>query len=406
MTARLARGRVAILGAGIMGCATALFLARRGIASTLFDQTAAPMSGASRWNEGKIHLGYLYAGDPSLETARRVLPGGLAFKSLVEELVGALPDDTVTPEGDIYLIHRKSVVSPEAAERYFAAVTDLFRDAGAADRYLGGGRRTVARLSPAELASLANDRLIVAGFRVPERSVSTVSLADRFVAAIADEPLVETTIGRRVTGVTPADETRGRWRVVTDGGSDGPFAFVVNALWEGRLAVDASHGLAPEPGWSHRYRRSLFVTTSQALDLPSAVIATGPFGDIKDYNGRDFYLSWYPAGLAAEGTAIEPPAVPALDSAGAEGVAAAIVAHLAAHIPCVADVWARAARWRLEGGWVFARGAGLLSDPAATLHRRDRIGIRRLGTYLSVDTGKYSVAPWLAAQIADLIAGA
>ncbi len=38
---------------------------------------------------------------------------------------------------------------------------------------------------------------------------------------------------------------------------------------------------------------------------------------------------------------------------------------------------------------------------ASTLHRRDRIGIVRHGNYVSVDTGKYSVAPWLARTIAD-----
>jgi glycine/D-amino acid oxidase-like deaminating enzyme len=36
---------VAVLGAGIMGSATALFLARRGVRVTLFDQAGAPFSG-------------------------------------------------------------------------------------------------------------------------------------------------------------------------------------------------------------------------------------------------------------------------------------------------------------------------------------------------------------------------
>jgi hypothetical protein len=39
------------------------------------------------------------------------------------------------------------------------------------------------------------------------------------------------------------------------------------------------------------------------------------------------------------------------------------------------------------------------------LHKRHRIGIHRRGAYVSVDTGKYSIAPWLARQLADEIAG-
>ena len=70
--------------------------------------------GASRWNEGKIHLGYLYAADPSLATARRVLDGGLAFKPLTERLIGQSLDAVTSPVDDIYLVHRRSVVDADA----------------------------------------------------------------------------------------------------------------------------------------------------------------------------------------------------------------------------------------------------------------------------------------------------
>src|SRR6478735_3018933 len=84
---------------------------RRGARVTLIDQASAPFSGASRWNEGKIHLGFLYAGDPSLETARKLLPGGLAFRPLVEELVGRSIEPAISRADDIFLVHRNSVAS-------------------------------------------------------------------------------------------------------------------------------------------------------------------------------------------------------------------------------------------------------------------------------------------------------
>ena len=102
--------RVAVLGAGIMGVSTALLLARRGVSVVLMDAETAPLRRASRWNEGKIHLGFLYAGDPSLETARRVLPGGLAFKPMVESLTGTSLAPVITSHDDTYLVHRDSVV--------------------------------------------------------------------------------------------------------------------------------------------------------------------------------------------------------------------------------------------------------------------------------------------------------
>ena len=83
------RRRVAVLGAGIMGSAVAIELARRGYDATLIDQEPAPMAATSRWNEGKIHLGYLYGGDPTLATARHILPGSLRFAERARELIGA-----------------------------------------------------------------------------------------------------------------------------------------------------------------------------------------------------------------------------------------------------------------------------------------------------------------------------
>src|SRR3989338_8897695 len=101
--------RIAVLGSGIMGSSTALFLARRGAAVALFDAANKPFSAASRWNEGKIHLGFLYSADRSLHTARRILPGGLAFKPLLENLIGCSLDSVTTSTDDIYLCHRMSV---------------------------------------------------------------------------------------------------------------------------------------------------------------------------------------------------------------------------------------------------------------------------------------------------------
>jgi hypothetical protein len=392
-----------VLGAGIMGSAVALMLARKGAAVTLFDQAGAPFSGASRWNEGKIHLGYLYAGDRSLETARSVLPGGLAFKALTEGLIGCSLAAATTRDDDTYLIHRNSVASLEATQAYFGAVSARAREDADASQYLVDLRQCAARpLSAAELERDYDTADIQGGFRVPERSVSTQWLADRFVEALSAEPKIESAMETHVAAVRLANE---RFHVQTTRGLEGPFDFVVNALWEGRLAIDASLGLAPPATWSHRYRLSLFVRTATDIAAPNTVLATGPFGDIKNYNGRDFYLSWYPSGLIAEGTEIAPPAVGALTAADTARVTSDILRHLGGFVRGVSDIEAGAPEVRLEGGWVYAAGKGSLADPRSTLHRRDQAGIQRQGGYFTVDTGKYSIAPWLARKVVAAITG-
>lgn len=61
----------------------------------------------------------------------------------------------------------------------------------------------------------------------------------------------------------------------------GLFDMVVNALWEGKLAIDETVRLTPLRSFSHRYHRTLFIRTSVPQVIPSVLIATGPIGDIK-----------------------------------------------------------------------------------------------------------------------------
>ena len=389
-----------------MGVSTALFLARGGARVTLFDAGAAVCTGASRWNEGKIHLGHLYAADPSLRTAARLLPGGLVFRPLVESLIGQRLNDALSPADDLYLVHRRSVVAAEAAAHYYDAVTALAASHPDAGHYLVPvGEARVGRLTATELGQLCDPDQIVAGFRVPERSVSTGWLADRLVEAVAAETRVALRLDTRVTGIaTGAHGLDGPLTVTTADGDDGPFDAVVNALWEGRLAIDATLRLPPPATWSHRYRVAVFIRTSEPVTVPSAVIATGPFGDVKNYNGRDLYLSWYDTGLLSSGTELMPPALPSLTDQGREALAVEVLSRLSTVLPSLSGLPAVTASRHLAGGWVFAAGYGRLDDPASTLHRRDRIGITWQGRYVSVDTGKYSVAPWLARTVADALA--
>lgn len=386
--------RIAVLGAGIMGTCLAIELARRGWRVTIFDAAGAPLQGASRWNEGKIHLGYLYAADPTLATARRLVSGGLSFAPIVEDLIGATIE-AVTQADDIYLVHRRSAVDQHRIGRYFDAVSDLVREATPQGHYFRETHHAVARrLSASELESVADPAVIDAGFTVPERSVDTVRLADRLAAVLRSEPGIELRMNERIDAVARDASSEG-WRVAGE-----PFDWVVNALWHGRIAVDVTAGLPPEPGWSHRYRVSAFVRTARPVELASAVIALGPFGDVKNYNGRDFYASWYPAGLLRESASVAPPDDPVLGAAQAEEIAGQIERELAAVLPPVAEIFRHAEKVTIAGGHVFAMGSGSLADATASIHRRHRFGVRTNGRYISVDTGKYSTAPAMARALA------
>lgn len=396
--------RIAVLGAGIMGSSVALGLARRGVAVSLFDAAPEPFSGASRWNEGKIHLGFLYAADPSLATARHILTGGLLFRPVVERLLDCSLSPVITPSDDIFLCHRDSVVGVEAMQAYYERLAPMVAAHPEAANYLVDVTACRSRrLSGRELLELSGAPEIRAGFMVPERSVSTVWIAQRYVECLRAQPGIELRMNTRVAGAScVGDDPQGQWVVETeDGQRDGPYDFVVNALWNGRIAVDRCAGLPPPAVWSQRYRLALFLRTSRPLEVPSVLVATGPFGDIKNYDGRNFYLSWYPAGLLLDSAEIDP--VRPVHPAGPDRrrFADAMMDALQQCVSAVGQIRQELESVRVEGGWVFASGRGVLSDPKSSLHRRNEFGVTRSGRYLSVDTGKYSTAPWMALELVE-----
>jgi hypothetical protein len=401
---------VAVLGSGIMGASVALYLARKHVHVVLVDGSAELFSKASRWNEGKIHLGYLYGADPTMNTARKLLTGGLNFPSLVEDLVGRPLDDcVVTQQDDRYVLHKESVARPEDVIALAGKISEMVRQHPDAGKYFTPLENASIRLlNKGELDRDYTTDTIVAGFEAPERSVSTRIIADYYVEALKGSERIECVLGHRVLSAKEHDDKAGGWSVQaeTRGGERrllGRFNSVVNALWEGRLAVDATAGLTQPRTWTNRYRVSVFAETCRPVDIKSAVVAVGPFGDIKNYNGKDLYLSWYNTGLLIDSNDLAPALPPVLSAEQEHAIARDTLRHLGDLIPDVHGLYDAFKSFSVKGGWVYASGQGTLSDPRSDLHSRDRIGIFSKNGYFSVDTGKYSVAPWLARQVADAI---
>jgi hypothetical protein len=59
----------------------------------------------------------------------------------------------------------------------------------------------------------------------------------------------------------------------------------------------------------------------------------------------------------------------------------------------------------VAGGIILAAGDTDIDDPASRLHTRTAVGIRSMHGYHSVDTGKYTLAPMYALEIADRVCG-
>ena len=89
----------------MQGCRAALALAERG-AEVNSTKTMRLLSRAAVANEGKIHLGYMYAGDPPLSTAKTMMTGALSFAPSSNLYLGQ-PAQSVSVQAS-YVVHRDS----------------------------------------------------------------------------------------------------------------------------------------------------------------------------------------------------------------------------------------------------------------------------------------------------------
>ena len=113
----------------MQGCCCALALAARGAQVTIYDKNDRLLSRAAVANEGKIHLGYMYANDPSHSTARMMVRGALAFAPFLTRHLGVPAHALKVSQPAAYVVHRDSQVGLDQVRDYLAAVHALIKDA-------------------------------------------------------------------------------------------------------------------------------------------------------------------------------------------------------------------------------------------------------------------------------------
>ena len=402
--------RVAVLGGGLQGCSVAIALAQKGVEVALFDRNADLLTRAASANEGKIHLGYMYAGDPTLRTAGLMMQGALSFAPFLSDHLGIAPHTFAISAPAVYVTHRESQKSPEGVSGYMHAVHKLVQNA---IQTVGGSyfgldlRRPLRNWSAAEIDQEFNSHEIHAAITSPEVAIDPVALAVLVGSCVKQTRKIELFLEHDVTSVhrgahmevvSTAFGQRRRHR----------FDHVVNALWDGRLAIDSELGLLPTWGWIHRLKYGIsFKPPPDAPLTRSITVVLGPFGEVVSYANGTVYLTWYPDCLKASTTAVRPPLwrtspEEPLRSEIMHGTLLALSNIMPALRRCNVE---RISDVRVRGGPIVARGQTDIDDPDSELHHRFEIGVSSFGNYHSIDPGKLTMAPFFAAECARRILG-
>ena len=400
--------RVGVLGGGMQGCCCALALAARGVDVTLFDRNDQLVSRAGVANEGKVHLGYMYANDPSYSTARMMIDGALTFAPFLSRHLDVAAETLAVSRPAVYVVHRDSQRSVDDVAGYLTAVHDLVAEAAAtrAGSYFGRDLSPQPRRWSAwELEEEFDGNVALAAFDTPEVAINPVALAEAMRERVQSERRIAVRLGHEVLSV---EDVQRPVVVTRDAGETTRHRFdhVINALWDGRLAVSETLGLRPGRPWLHRLKYGVSFRLPERARRPrSATFVSGPFGEVVTYRDGLVYLTWYPTCMRSISSDLAPPDWPTypgepLRSEIVRGTLEAMKAFVVSLAELAADELTEVT---VKGGVIVAWGETDIYDPASELHRRYEIGVTSHGRFHAVDPGKLTMVPHFAELCADRI---
>ncbi|WP_114010665.1 FAD-dependent oxidoreductase [Cohaesibacter intestini] len=388
---------VSIIGGGLTGCLIALELAEAGHKVVLFDRASELMARASFANEGKIHLGFVYAADTSFQTARRMIDDALRFRPLLERWIPSRVFEAMIYDRFDYFVPHSSMLSVKAINAHFGKVIQYLNvqtNRNAAS-YLG--RRDFAPVSP----SAPPHDTLQALFHTPEQGVWPASIAEEIRRCVHSHPRVDIRLDTTVTKIRPQKQ---QWHLdlmpsdKAEQTTEGPFETVINCAWAGRRHLDAASGHPDHAQWFYRYKFGVVLSNARAAfggALPrNSTAMLGAYGDSVYCAAQDsLYCSWYPVGMCFSCAELVSDQPPRLDD----------------HEAAILKTWQGYAtidptfktlletqpisKARIVGDYIAAKAKTDIQDPNSRLHERHGYGAMQLAPgYWSVETGKYTSA--------------
>ena len=393
--------KVAIVGGGLTGCCSAASLHNKAGEITIFDSEPRLVDEASFYNEGRLHLGYTYGMDKSLDTARLMVKTALVFERLLVRWFGS--EVSKVPRSSLfnYTVHRGGLLNGDEYEAHAKKVGEIIRETyKKGDTYFGVDLLEMPRrLSSKYLSSNYDTDNIVAAFGTNEISIDPEAIAKIIRKNVTNIPKVKVRLNSEVSEIR-LQGSKYKLKILTPNSKphEELFEYVVNASGRNLLRLDSFAGLKlpKDPLFRLKY---LLRTKTKEVDIPSTSVVLGMFGEVVSFENY-MTLAWYPAGRLEWYQGVAPHrAEPILkEEPAASELKAEIVKGLSTIVPKLRNKQFNNSE--LKGNWIYAPGTSDVNNPKSNLHKRTDIGIKQKGNYFSIDPGKYTTAPYFADELA------
>lgn len=385
--------KITIIGAGIQGSCIALALAHNGVASTIIDKSFAPMQEASLKNEGKIHLGFVYANDNDSDTRKLMLKGALSFAPLIERWCGKINWQSFVSDGFNYAIMPDSICTASEIEKSYASLSNIIKDKRLnTNNYIGKELTYLWRKNTDLKASpFINKQHVENFYKTEEVSIDPRYFSKILQDKIRENKLINLELNTCVKSIEELSEYK--LNCLCQGDRKEHYSdIIINCAWDDKERLDSFVNF-PKSETNYRVKHQILIKPKYAISMLEPVtMVQGPYGDLVPWKDGSIYISWYPIGRTYFD---KKPPKKVQNNEVAKKVAIDSLNYMSNLFPAIKDSKILSSK----AGVILAKGSSDINKRESDLHKRNMIGIKKKNNWFSIDTGKYTTAPLFAEEI-------
>jgi glycosyltransferase involved in cell wall biosynthesis len=382
---------VAVLGSGIQGCLVALMLAKYDYSVILIDKCRNIMMRASYNQEGKIHMGFIYSLDLSLNTGKKLMKDALYFSKYVEYLIEKHIDwEMLKSEPFNYIVPNDSHLSANELNDYFEKLQiyyDELLNKNPELTYLG--KKLDKIFNQISIPESMNKNMFQSCFKTEEVAINQTLLSEYIKNALREKNI---TLLMEYQ-VEQIKRTKNRFRINDLIGCD----IVINCLWESKNVFDQQMGMKTELDTNYRIKFGIVSDNIKELDsIPSYSIVQGPYGDFVKQSNNQIYFSWYPNSMY--GMIVNSDIPKEWDTICNGNIPQYLQNGMYKnHLEIFQKIFGREFQFnnaKMKAGIIVANGESDITNKNTLLHGRSKFPIDHFDNYYTISTGKFTSAPY------------
>lgn len=406
LSTRTPTPKIVIIGAGLQGLSIALALAHHKIPCTILEKNTQAMRAASYGNEGKIHLGFVYAMDETLKTGHKMLLGALSFSHFLEKWAGPFNWNRFKTSPFLYVVMQDSLVNAEYLKTYYKKlsqeVNTTLDQLKIPYEYLKEDLTPFfyEELPPAEQLFKFNQEKLSNFILTNERAIDTRFFSAELLEKIKQISMITLKCDHELIHAKESHQGYTLHVQTKEHLYEEQADIVINCAWYNRTKFDdmiiPSQKLHTEK-YSYRIKHRVLVrpTIDTRLKHPITMVQ-GPYGDVVPFSDGIVYLSWYPQCR----TYIDqlPPSIKNTSLKEREEIGHNCILAISEIFPELKNSTMIECSPCIIVAKTEEKSAEIhdINHPKSDLHQRSQAGPICYKKWWSVDTGKLTLAPYYA----------